>query len=109
MLDKIISFSIRNKLLVAIMTVALVAWGVWSALRLPIDAVPDITDNQVQIITSSPTLATQEVEQLITAPIEQAIARCPDCSTREAFRASGCPWSRRSSTRTWTCTSRARS
>ena len=77
MLDKIISFSIRNKLLVAIMTVALVAWGVWSALRLPIDAVPDITDNQVQIITSSPTLATQEVEQLITAPIEQAIATLP--------------------------------
>ena len=43
MLDKIISFSIRNKLLVAIMTVALVAWGVWSALQLPIDAVPDLS------------------------------------------------------------------
>ena len=55
MLDKIIKFSIKNKFLVGLMTLALIIWGVWSAMRLPIDAVPDITNNQVQIITSTPT------------------------------------------------------
>lgn len=59
------------------MTLMLIFWGVWSATRLPIDAVPDITNNQVQIITSTPTLASQEVEQLVTFPIEQAIANIP--------------------------------
>ena len=77
MLDKIIKFSIKNKFLVGLMTLALIIWGVWSAMRLPIDAVPDITNNQVQIITSTPTLASQEVEQLVTFPIEQAIANIP--------------------------------
>ena len=50
----------------------------WSATKLPIDAVPDITNNQVQIITVCPTLAGQEVEQLVTFPIEQSIANIPD-------------------------------
>lgn len=59
-------------------TLALIAWGSWSATRLAIDAVPDITNNQVQIITSCPTLAGQEVEQLVTYPIEQSIANLPD-------------------------------
>lgn len=77
MLDKIIKFSIKNKFLVGFMTLMLIFWGVWSAMRLPIDAVPDITNNQVQIITSTPTLASQEVEQLVTFPIEQAIANIP--------------------------------
>ncbi len=78
MLDQIIQFSIRNKIVVGIMTLLLIIWGVWSASRLPIDAVPDITNNQVQIITSCPTLAGQEVEQLVTFPIEQSIANIPD-------------------------------
>lgn len=60
------------------MTSLLIIWGIWSASRLPIDAVPDITNNQVQIITSCPTLAGQEVEQLVTFPIEQSIANIPD-------------------------------
>lgn len=60
------------------MTLLLVIWGGWSATRLPIDAVPDITNNQVQIFTSCPTLAGQEVEQLVTFPIEQSIANVPD-------------------------------
>ena len=77
MLDKIILFSIKNKLFVGFMTLMLIFWGVWSATRLPIDAIPDITNNQVQIITSTPTLASQEVEQLVTFPIEQAIANIP--------------------------------
>ncbi|MFA7379102.1 MAG: CusA/CzcA family heavy metal efflux RND transporter [Bacteroidia bacterium] len=78
MLDKIIAFSIKNKFIIALMTLALVVWGVWSATKLPIDAVPDITNNQVQIITVCPTLAGQEVEQLVTYPIEQSIANLPD-------------------------------
>ncbi|MBS1763806.1 MAG: CusA/CzcA family heavy metal efflux RND transporter [Bacteroidetes bacterium] len=78
MLDRIIAFSIKNKLVVALMTLALIVWGVWSATRLPIDAVPDITNNQVQIITTCPTLAGQEVEQLVTYPVEQSMANLPD-------------------------------
>lgn len=78
MLEKIIAFSIKNKFIIALMTLALVVWGVWSATKLPIDAVPDITNNQVQIITVCPTLAGQEVEQLVTYPIEQSIANLPD-------------------------------
>ena len=78
MIDKIIAYSIKNKLVIALMTLALIIWGVWSAGKLPIDALPDITNNQVQIITVCPTLAGQEVEQLVTFPIEQSIANLPD-------------------------------
>lgn len=78
MLDNIIRFSIKNKIIIGLMTLLLVIWGGWSATRLPIDAVPDITNNQVQIFTSCPTLAGQEVEQLVTFPIEQSIANVPD-------------------------------
>lgn len=77
MLDYIIGFSIKNKLVIAVLVFALIVWGAWSAARLPIDAVPDITNNQVQIITSSPSLAAQEVERLITFPIETSMANIP--------------------------------
>ena len=77
MLDKIIRFSIKNKFVIGLFTLLLVIWGIWSAARLPIDAQPDITNNQVQIITLSPTLASQEVEQLVTFPIEQSIVNIP--------------------------------
>ncbi len=78
MLDRIILFSINNKLVIGVMTVAMICWGIWSANQLPIDAVPDITNNQVQIITQSPALAAQEVERLITFPIELNVATIPD-------------------------------
>ncbi|PUZ20907.1 cobalt-zinc-cadmium resistance protein CzcA [Chitinophaga costaii] len=78
MLNKIINFSIRNKLVVGIFTLGLLVWGILSLRSLPIDAVPDITNNQVQIITSSPALATQEIEQLISFPIEQTMSTIPD-------------------------------
>ncbi len=78
MLDKIIAFSINNKFIIGLLTVAIVIWGGWSATQLSIDALPDITNNQVQIITLCPTLAGQEVEQLVTYPIEQSIANLPD-------------------------------
>ena len=78
MLNKIIHFSIKNKLIIGLMTVGLIVWGIWSAGKLPVDAVPDITNNQVQIITLTPTLAAQETEQLVTYPIEQSLANLPD-------------------------------
>lgn len=78
MLDKIIRFSVRNKLIIGILTLALAAAGIYSLLRLPVDAVPDITNNQVQVITQSPSLAAQEVERLITFPIEQTMAVIPE-------------------------------
>lgn len=78
MLNRIINFSIKNKIVIGILTLVLIAWGIWSAGRLPIDAVPDITNNQVQIITVAPTLAAQEVEQLVTYPVEQSLANLPD-------------------------------
>ena len=77
MLDHIIKFSIKNKIIIGLMTLLLIIWGAWSATKLPIDAVPDITNNQVQIFTACPTLAGQEVEQLVTFPIEQSIATVP--------------------------------
>ncbi|MDX1912865.1 MAG: CusA/CzcA family heavy metal efflux RND transporter [Saprospiraceae bacterium] len=77
MLDKIIYFSIKNKFIVGLFTLALVVWGIFSLSRLPVDALPDITNNQVQVITTSPTLAAQEVEKFITYPIEQAVKPIP--------------------------------
>ena len=77
MFDSIISFSIKNKFIVALGTLALIAWGVWSFNRLPIDAIPDITNNQAQVLTVCPTLATQEVEQFVTYPIETAVRTIP--------------------------------
>lgn len=78
MLDKIIHFSIHNKFIVGLFTLVLVAVGIYSVSTLPVDALPDITNNQVQIITTSPKLATQEVEQFITYPVEQAVKPIPD-------------------------------
>lgn len=74
MFREIVSFSIRKKMFVVLTTLLLLAGGIYSMLTLPIDAVPDITNNQVQIVTVSPTLAPQEVEQLITFPIEIAMS-----------------------------------
>jgi cobalt-zinc-cadmium resistance protein CzcA len=77
MLDKIIQFSIKNKFIILLLTLVLITWGSFSLKNLPLDALPDITNNQVQIITSAPTLASQEVEQLITYPLEQAVKTIP--------------------------------
>ena len=77
MLDKIIHFSIKNKFIIGLFTMALVLVGIYNLSRLPIDALPDITNNQVQVITNAPTLATQEVEQFITYPIEQTMKTVP--------------------------------
>ncbi|RLD20782.1 MAG: CusA/CzcA family heavy metal efflux RND transporter [Bacteroidetes bacterium] len=73
MFNKIIAYSIQNKFVIGLFVAALIVWGLFSLRQLPIDAVPDITNNQVQVITISPTLATQEVEQFITTPIELSL------------------------------------
>ncbi|WP_134088888.1 CusA/CzcA family heavy metal efflux RND transporter [Olivibacter sp. XZL3] len=78
MLNRIIFFSIKNKLVIGVFTIAIIVWGVWSTSKLPIDALPDITNNQVQIITTSPSLAAPEVERLVTFPIELAVATVPE-------------------------------
>lgn len=74
MFNAIVRFSVRKKLFVGLTTLFLFIGGIYAMLTLPIDAVPDITNNQVQIVTVSPTLAPQEVEQLITMPIEIAMS-----------------------------------
>lgn len=72
MLQKIIDFSVRKKLVVGLFILALISWGSYEVTQLPIDALPDITDNQVQIITVSPSLGATDIERLITFPIEQS-------------------------------------
>ena len=74
MFKAIVHFSIQKKLFVGLTTLFLLLGGIYAMMTLPIDAVPDITNNQVQIVTVSPTLAPQEVEQLITMPIEIAMS-----------------------------------
>lgn len=77
MLNKIIQFSVKNKLVIGVFTLLWIIYGVYEVSRLPIDAVPDITNNQVQIITTAPSLGAEDVERLITFPIEQAISNIP--------------------------------
>ena len=77
MLNAIIRFSIQHKLIIGLFILGWVAWGVIETSRLPIDALPDITSNQVQVITQTPTLAAPEVERLITFPIEQVMSNVP--------------------------------
>lgn len=70
MINKIIHFSVHNKLVTGILLGIFMLWGIYSFTQLSIDALPDVTNNQVQVITNSPNLATQEVEQFITTPLE---------------------------------------
>jgi len=89
MFQKLIDYSIGHKLVVGVLTLALVAWGVWSLVNLPFDSTPDITDNQVQVITQAPSLGAQEVEQYITTPIEMALANIPRLEQRRSISRSG--------------------
>jgi cobalt-zinc-cadmium resistance protein CzcA len=72
MLNKIIEFSIKNKLIVGLFTISLLLYGIYQTTKLPIDAVPDITNNQVQVITIAPSFGATDIERLVTFPIEQA-------------------------------------
>jgi len=77
MLENIIGFSIRNKLMVILFTGTIIGFGMYSLTKIPIGAVPDITNNQVQVITTSRNLSTQDVEQFITYPVELEMANLP--------------------------------
>ena len=72
MLNKIIEFSIRNKFIIGLFVIALISYGSYEVTKLPIDAVPDITNNQVQVITVAPSFGATDIERLVTFPIEQA-------------------------------------
>lgn len=85
MLDKIIYYSIHNKLIIGLCTVALIVWGGYSITQLPIDAVPDITNNQVQIITTAPSQSALDIERLVTFPVEQTMATIPDIEEIRSF------------------------
>ena len=78
MINKIILFADRQKLFVIIGVIGLIIGGIIAAYKLPIDAVPDITTNQVQIFTVAPALAPQEIERLVSYPIEVAMQNLPD-------------------------------
>jgi cobalt-zinc-cadmium resistance protein CzcA len=71
--DSIIRFSVRNKLIIFLFVIGLMSWGTYALFKLPIDAVPDITTNQVVVLSQTPALAAQEVEQYITTPIELSL------------------------------------
>lgn len=77
MLSYIINFSLRNKFLVLLFTSFIVGFGLYALSQIPIGAVPDVTNNQVQVITTSRNLATEDMEQFITYPVELEMANLP--------------------------------
>ncbi|WP_153797135.1 CusA/CzcA family heavy metal efflux RND transporter [Foetidibacter luteolus] len=85
MLNKIIHFSINHKLVIGLFIIGLVSWGSYEITRLPIDAVPDITNNQVQVITVSPNLGAPDVERFITVPVEQSTRNVPGIVEQRSF------------------------
>ncbi|MBE7693270.1 CusA/CzcA family heavy metal efflux RND transporter [Tenacibaculum finnmarkense] len=85
MLDNIIKFSIKNKLIIGAFVLVLIGWGIYSLKQLPIDAVPDITNNQVQIITSAPSQSAQDIERLVTFPIEMTMSSIPKIEEVRSF------------------------
>lgn len=85
MLNRIIHWSIQNKLIVAVLTLGIIAWGVFSLSNLPIDAVPDITNNQVQIVTVSPSSGAEDIERFVTFPVEQSMATTPGIEEIRSF------------------------
>lgn len=89
MFQKLITYSIRHKLVIGVLSIALAIWGIWSLVHLPFDSTPDITDNQVQVITQAPSLGAQEVEQYLTTPVEMALANIPRIQERRSISRSG--------------------
>lgn len=89
MFQKLITYSIRHKLVIGVLSIALAIWGVWSLVHLPFYSTPDITDNQVQVITQAPSLGAQEVEQYVTTPVEMALANIPRIQERRSISRSG--------------------
>ncbi|PIF45894.1 cobalt-zinc-cadmium resistance protein CzcA [Chryseobacterium sp. 52] len=85
MLNKIIEFSVKNKLIIALFTIGLILLGIYETTKLPIDAQPDITNNQVQIITTAPSYGAADIERLVTFPIEQATSNISGITELRSF------------------------
>lgn len=85
MLNSIIAFSVKQKLIIGLFIIGLVGYGSYQLTKLPIDAVPDITNNQVQVITAVPSLGAADIERLITFPIEQANSNIPGIIELRSF------------------------
>jgi len=85
MLNSIIAFSVKQKLIIGLFVIGLIGYGSYQLTKLPIDAVPDITNNQVQIITAVPSLGAADIERLITFPIEQANSNIPGIIELRSF------------------------
>ena len=89
MIDSIIRFSVYNKLIIIALTLGLIAWGGYSVTQITVDALPDITSNQVQILTQSPALAATEVEKYITVPLEISLQTVPNTQEIRSFSRMG--------------------
>ena len=77
MINKIIDFSINNKFIIGLFTLTLIGVGIWSMATVNLGSVPDITNNQVQVITQSPNLGTEDIEQFVTYPVELSMGNLP--------------------------------
>lgn len=89
MFRRLIRYSIDHKTVIFALTLLLIAWGGYSLYTLPFDSTPDITTNQVQVITTAPSMGAQEVEQYITTPVEMAMANIPRVEERRSISRSG--------------------
>ena len=89
MFQWLIKFSVTHKVVIGVFTLALIVWGVLSLIHLPFDSTPDITSNQVQIISTAPALGAQEVEQTVTTPVEAAMVNIPRVRERRSISRSG--------------------
>jgi heavy metal efflux system protein len=85
MLNQIIQYSIRNKLIIGLLVAGLIVWGSYSLTKLPIDALPDITNNQVQVLTVAPSQSALDIERLVTFPVEQTMATIPGIEEIRSF------------------------
>ena len=85
MLTRIIEFSVRNNLIIGLFVIALLGYGSYQVTRLPVDAVPDITNNQIQVITTAPSFGATDIERLVTFPIEQATGNIPGMTEMRSF------------------------
>ena len=89
MIERILAFSIRRRWVVILLTFAAALSGAWALTKLPIDAVPDVTNVQVQVNAIAPALAPLEIEKQVTFPIETALAGTPGLETTRSFSPSG--------------------
>src|SRR5215468_701354 len=89
MIERILAFSVRQRWLVLLATLAGAVGGAWSLTKLPIDAVPDVTNVQVQINAIAPALTPIEIEKQVTFPIETALAGTPGLETTRSFSRNG--------------------